>query len=198
MKPPSALAAFPVMTMLLASPALAARFEIVADDPANLVRFESKATMESFEGKTSRVQGIIEVDPAALGDSVTVMIEVDLASLDTGIELRNRHMRENHLETDRYPKAVFRGGRVLRASAGGLTVGQPVRFDLAGELSLHGAARATTVPVEVVRASDGTLHVDAVFPVKLSAHAISRPKFLVLKLADEQKVRVRLMAVPKG
>ncbi|MBK9304990.1 MAG: YceI family protein [bacterium] len=41
-------------------------------------------------------------------------MDVDLAALDTGIGLRNRHMRENHLETDRFPQAVFRGARILK------------------------------------------------------------------------------------
>jgi hypothetical protein len=43
---------------------------------------------------------------------------------------------------------------------------------------------------------DGSVMVTAGFVVKLSDHDIERPRFLVMKLADEQKVTVELTARP--
>src|SRR5690606_6056080 len=70
----------------LAGVASAARYEIVPGDP-NEVTFVSKAPLETFDGSTKQIRGRIEIDPQALGDSITVEVSVDLASLDTGIEL---------------------------------------------------------------------------------------------------------------
>src|SRR5690606_23312653 len=95
----------------LAGVASAARYEIVPGDP-NEVTFVSKAPLETFDGSTKQIRGRIEIDPQALGDSITVEVSVDLASLDTGIELRNQHMRENHLHTEKHPEAVFRGAHL--------------------------------------------------------------------------------------
>lgn len=189
-----------VFVLGMGAPASAARFEIVPGAPGNLVRFESKATVESFDGKTNRVGGFVDFDPDALGDSVTVRVEVDLASLDTGIELRNRHMRENHLETARFPTAVFEGGTVLDPSDHALASGRKVTLGLTGRFELHGVRRTITVPVEVTRENaEGAarLSISAAFPVRLSDYGISRPKFLVLKLADEQAVSVRVTAVSR-
>jgi polyisoprenoid-binding protein YceI len=180
--------------LLTSSVARAERFEIRTGDKHSQVTFESKAPMETFEGKTRKVSGFVEFDPAALADSVTVLAEVDLASLDTGIPIRNKHMRENHLETSKYPKAVFRGGRVSEVTGSTLRPGESSTFVLSGTFALHGVTREIAVPVEAAREKDGSLHVVARFPVNLSDYAISRPEFLVLKLDQTQKVTVDVRA----
>src|SRR4029078_6084178 len=82
----------------------AAAAEVVANPGGdNKVVFVSKATMETFEGKTKNLSGTIVVDPAAAFDSMSVDLEVDLTTLDTGIAKRNQHMRDHHLETSKYP-----------------------------------------------------------------------------------------------
>ena len=183
--------------VLGAGSASAARYRI-APGGKNRVTFVSKATMETFDGHTDQVTGTVEFDPAALADSARVHVEVDLASLDTGIELRNRHMRQNHLETDTYPKAVFDGGRILEPSDGSMTAGAEVSFALAGSLTVHGVTRPAEVPVRVSRDTvDGkdVLHITTSFPLSLADYGIDRPRFLVLKLSDRQEIRLDLTAV---
>ena len=184
-----------VALLVLASPARAELFVVNPGSKDNLVKFESHAPMESFDGKTREVVGSLEFDPDQLSDSVTVRIEVDLTSLDTGIGLRNKHMRQNHLETDEYPKAVFAGGTILESSASALEA-EPVTLKLAGTFELHGVTREVTVDVEIARNEDGSVHVVSRFEVKLSDYEIKRPKFLMLKLDEVQKVTVDVKAVP--
>lgn len=113
------------------------------------VVFASKASIESFEGKTNKMEGRLTLDPSNPGDSITVHLEVDLASLDTGIAKRNEHMRENHLETAKYPKAVF-DGAALRGPAGArLEPGKPTTFDVEGTFTLHGVSRRIRIQAEV-------------------------------------------------
>ena len=115
----------------MCSPAEAAKYAIQSGKP-NLVRFQSKAALEDFDGKTRKVTGTLVVDPDDLGDSLQVQVEVDLASLDTGISLRNKHMRENHLETEKYPSAVFRGGKIRPLANGEDKAGGKRSFELLG------------------------------------------------------------------
>ena len=97
---------FPMMCLaalvVCAAPARAATY-VVKPGSGTQVVFTAKATTETFEGRTDRMEGRLDVDPASVGDSVTVHLEVDLASLDTGSKMRNKHMRENHLETAKFP-----------------------------------------------------------------------------------------------
>jgi polyisoprenoid-binding protein YceI len=163
----------------------------------NQVVFVSKAPMETFEGKTSQVEGSIVVDPTDVRDSVSVRVEVDLASLDTGIPRRNQHMRENHLETDKFPRAVFTGVAVLDPASAKLLPGQAVQLDIQGTFSLHGVSRRLRTVVDVTLVEESgrrSLRFQTTFPVALTDYAISRPQFLFLKLANEQQVTVRGVA----
>lgn len=173
-------------------------YRIEPGDERNLVRFVSKAPLETVAGETRQVTGEVRVDPAALAAGCLVEVQVDLASLDTGIGLRNQHMRENHLETARFPTASFRADSLIDAP-GALAPGATVVLTLAGELSLHGVTRPLITPVSVSLAADGAaLEVRAEFTVKLADFAIPRPKFLVMKLDELQHVSVQLSAQRAG
>ncbi len=178
-----------------ASAALAADFT-VSPGGKNLVQFESKAPLETVTGKTQQVHGRLTFDPASVGDSVDVEVDVDLASLDTGIELRNKHMREDHLETDKYPQAVFRGGRLTGDSKMRFEPGKKTKFKIAGDFELHGVHRRIEAPVEATLQPDGSLHVETHFDVKLSDYGIPRPQFLVMRLDEVQHITFDVTALP--
>lgn len=188
---------------LAATPARATDFTVQSGGKSNRVVFVSKAPVESFEGKTNRIEGTISIDPSAVGDSFHVHLEVDMASLDTGIAKRNGHMRDNHLETKKYPKSVFDGVTVLGPKSGSLASGKPTAFRIEGTFTLHGLSRriridalATyTPPAGVAPAS---IAFQTEFPVSLAEYSISRPQFLFLRLADVQQVRVSGVAVASG
>jgi len=185
-----------LVAALVAASAFAADFQVRAGNP-NLVTFTSKATMEEFSGKTRKIAGTIAVDPAAVGDSVQVHLEVDLASLDTGLAKRNQHMREDHLETAKFPKAIFDGATIVSPKGLVLTPNRPVTFDAAGTFTLHGVQRRMVVRIESTYdpgAKPSAIRFQTTFPVALADYDISRPQFLFLKLADTQTVRVSAVA----
>ena len=184
----------------LSGPAAAApaTFAVLPGVEGNLITFVSKAPLETVEGKTGQVAGSVVVDPAALAAGCRVEIAVDLASLDTGIGKRNQHMCENHLETERFPQASFSADSLSGAPAV-LLPGAPAAFTLVGDFSLHGVTRQIAVPVTVTLSADGTaLAVSAAFTVKLADYSIARPKFLVMKLDELQRVSVALTARRQG
>ncbi len=178
------------------STALAERFEVRPGTGSSTVRFDSRAPVESFHGETDRVEGHITSDLNALADSIEVRLAVDLASLDTGIDLRNRHMRENHLETDAYPKALFEGARLVTGVGSSLAAGVPTRFDVEGSLTLHGVTRTIRVPVDVtlLTGDERAIRVSGAFRIGLSDYEIKRPKFLFLKLSEEQAISFDILA----
>jgi len=67
---------------------------------------------------------------------------------------------------------------------------------MAGQLTLHGVTRRIAVTVELTYEDAGpgaTLRARTEFPVVLDDYEISRPRFLFLKLGEEQKVRVDVL-----
>lgn len=180
---------------IAAAPAAAESYVITSGPPCQIA-FQSKAPMETFTGKTSKVSGTIDLDPQQLADAITVKIEVDMASLDTGIALRNRHMCENHLHPDKFPKAVFTGGTLADLSGRQLAEGKPVTGTISGEMQLHGVKKPLSAKVEMTQ-RDGVLHVVARFGVTLADYGIPRPQFLMMKLGETQSVTVDLVAKPQ-
>jgi len=198
----SALAAWVALSP--AHPALA-QVTFHFDDPrgGNLVEFQSKAPLETFEGKTSQLTGSITLDPADIS-SMSGQLVVDLASFDTGLGLRNTHMREQVLHTNEYPRAQLVISSVRHEGPAALHDGQPLRVKLGADLTLHGQTRPVVVDVvatlrqasaETAKRGPGDLlEVQARFAVKLSEFGMERPKMLVMKVADEIKLSVKATA----
>jgi polyisoprenoid-binding protein YceI len=168
-------------------------------EKANQVRFLSDAPLEDFEGTTSRMDGFLylaegsfEGAPGSLGAS-EFYFEVDLASLDTGIGLRNRHMRDNYLETDRYPYATF-AGKVLRLES---VTGGGFYVTTNGVLSIHGVDQAREISCSANRSGEG-FRVNCGFQVKLSDHDIPIPKLMFLKINETMELDLDFYLAPAG
>ena len=182
--------------LLLAAPAWVAGQEYHVDlDAENRVRFISQATIEDFEGVTDRVDGYVLLGEGGLTPGSTAgsdfYLEVDLASIDTGIGLRNRHMRDNYLETDRYPYATFSGSFASVEDAGNGSY----RVTGEGELGIHGVARDVEIPCTVSPSGRG-YRVRCGFEVLLSDHDIEIPKVMFMKLANEIRLELDFVMQP--
>lgn len=178
-----------------------------ADDPVgrNVVMIESRAPIETILTRTSQVTGEIHLNPANVLENPQARFELDTASLDNGIALRNEHMRgAMWLDTAKYPKATFTLTRIMRPGiAGAVTslaniTGKPLSFDAEGTLELHGATHAVQTKIEVMPIAGGPstarrlpgdlLHVRATFPIKLEDYGIKVPDMAKLEVANEQQV----------
>jgi polyisoprenoid-binding protein YceI len=162
------------------------------------VVFVSKAPTETFEGKTNKMEGVLTLDPTAVGDSIHVHLEVDLVSLDTGIGKRNQLMRRDHLEVDKYPKAVFDGATVMGPAGGKIEAGKTTTFEIEGTFTIHGVSRRLRCKADAGLTKEGgadAIAFTASFPVALPDYSIRRPEFLFLKLAEVQDVHVTGVAV---
>lgn len=189
---------WPMLLLLcLAEPALAAsETYVVVPGAPNEVVFESSAPLETFRGRSRALSGSLRLDPERLGDSVSVHFEVDLATLSTGLPRRDKHMRENHLEVATYPRATF-DGVVIDGPTKRLEPGAMATLDVEGTFAIHGARRRLRLRVEtrLIRDQSGErIQFRTTFPVSLANYAIPRPQFLILKLADVQKVSVHGVA----
>lgn len=178
-------------------PAAAQEFQV--DRAAeNRVRFISQTTVDEFDGVTDRIDGYVLLDGVPLtadtgGDHTELYFEVDLASLDTGIGLRNRHMRDNYLEVDKYPYASFKGAitDTRPTQDGGASV------TAHGTFSVHGVDRERDLTCQVDPAGPG-YRARCGFAVLLSDHSIEIPRVMFLKLANEIRLEVDFTVVPAG
>jgi polyisoprenoid-binding protein YceI len=147
----------------------------------------------AFEARTASVTGSVAlaaVHPVAL----TGELRVDLAQLDTGISLRNEHLRRTYLEVDKAPdfgQAVLSEIRLGDADAETFQGRTP----FSGVLRLHGTGRPILGLAEI-RRTGSSLRVEASFPVALTEYGIARPQYLGVGVRDVVRVKVSLVAEP--
>ena len=141
----------------------------------------------SFEAKTTSVEGTVTPDPSK-PSALSGELAVDLATLDTGISLRNRHLRDNYLEVQKgagFERAVL-SDIVLEADDAERFEGR-TRFT--GTLLLHGTKRPVEGEAELERSGPGVT-VKASFPVTLAEFGIAEPRYLGVGVRDEVQVKV--------
>jgi polyisoprenoid-binding protein YceI len=121
---------------------------------------------------------------------VSGFAELDLSSLDTGIELRNRHLKEKYLEVGKFPRSRFSLGP-LQIFRDGSNVDTNWKKELpfSGELDLHGVKKRVN-GTSTIRRLDNRFEVAAEFQLKLSDFGISIPKFAGMRVENDVTVQV--------
>jgi polyisoprenoid-binding protein YceI len=141
----------------------------------------------SFEAKTTALSGSVTVSGSGSG-ALDGSFAVDLRTLDTGIGLRNEHLRENYLEVDKGPG--FDTATLSEIDLKGFNVDAPEgKGSFTGSLTLHGARKTVTGPVDV-RQEGAALRVKASFPVLLSDYGILKPRYLGVGVKDTVHVEL--------
>ena len=155
----------------------------------NLVKFISSTTVLDFEGTTDKIDGYIYWKGEEIfGLENEIYFEVDLNSVETGIGKRDRDMREDVLETDKWPKTSYRGKINKKEKIPG-NINQ-YKISAIGSMSLHGHEK--TIPIEaLIEFSNNEMTVNCDFSVMLKDYEIEAPSLLAfIKVADEIKLNL--------
>ena len=146
----------------------------------------------SFDAVTAALSGRLR-RAAPEAASYTGELRVDLTALDTGIGLRNEHLRNGYLEIERGPD--FR-----HAVLSGIMLDEPPPGDdgryetgFSGTLLLHGVRRTVAGEAEL-RRRNGRLRVEATFSLSLTAFDIPPPRYLGVGVRDMVEIAVALDA----
>jgi len=146
----------------------------------------------SFEAKTSAVSGTLTLtaqNPAAFSGALAV----DLRTLDSGIGLRNEHMRDKYLEVGKgggYEQAVL---SEIRLDGDAAKV--QGRTGFSGRLQIHGTTREVKGQADLRREA-GSVRVEASFPVTVTDYGIEKPQYLGVGVRNEVQVKISLVATP--
>jgi polyisoprenoid-binding protein YceI len=141
----------------------------------------------SFDAKTTALSGSVTAGPSG-SQTFDGSLVVNLRTLDTGIDLRNEHLRENYLEVGKGPG--FDTATLSKIDLNKFNPDAPEgKGSFSGLLTLHGVTRSVTGAVDVRQAGEG-LRVKASFPVDLAAYSIRKPRYLGIGVKDIVKVEV--------
>lgn len=151
------------------------------------VEFSAKGPLVRVNGKGPAPSGELTIkDGKATGNLI-----LDLKALDTGISIRDDHMKNKYLEVSKngYDKATLKLKDVQ------LPKDLKGKIAFTGMLNLHGVEKAVKGKVKMKGVKKGKAQVDADFKIKFSDFNIELPSFKLASVGEEIKIKVSSTAV---
>jgi polyisoprenoid-binding protein YceI len=174
-------------------------FVVPADaqfDAQRVFTIESNTSIENFTGRTSKVTGSVQFD--AEGKTGSANIIVDGASIDTGVALRNEHMRSaGWFNFDKNPSVKFVTTSIKNISGD--------KYRVVGNLTLNGVTKSvsSSANVRLNKASDTTkrmgyagdvLAIVAQFKIKVSDYGVKNPAIDGGQVSNDLNATLRFVA----
>jgi len=158
-----------VLVMLAGSaPARAESLRFRIQPEASEITFRATSRLMNAEGHFGRFSGDVVADPAG-PTGARINLTIDAASLETGIEMRDKHLRSaDFFDIERFPTIAFQSVRVEAAGR---------RATVMGRLTLHGVTREIAVPVDV-QITETALVASGEFIVNRGEYAMNYNSFL--------------------
>ena len=173
------------LVILLVATVTSAQELQVDKSKENLVKFISDAPLEDFEGVTKNIDGYVFWKGNDTLSTSEFYFEVDLNTIDTGIGLRNRHMRDNYLETDKHQFAKYNG----KLSEVKKNVDGQFEIVTKGKMAIHGVERELEA-IGKVTVENGIYRLQCDFELKLTDYEIKVPKLMFMKIDENMKLKL--------
>lgn len=129
----------------------------------------------TIEGKGGKVTGSLTMKDGKSSGT----FEVNLNDFDTGIALRNEHMKKQYLETDTYPIAKFILDPIIIPKDG--------KFNWSGNMTLHGVTKGIDGYAEVLNKV-----IDVSFSIKMSDFKIKKAIYLGVGMDDKISIALNI------
>ncbi len=158
--------------------------------PGSEIAFTTKQLGVPVEGKFTKFSAQIALDPKKPeGGSVAFTIDTGSARFGTA-ELDAEVPKATWLNVPKFPQATFQSQAIKAAGAG--------RFEVTGKLTIKGAVRDVTVPVQLVQAG-ATSTATGSFTIKRLAFKVGEGEWTdTSMLADDVQVRFKLQLAGLG
>lgn len=112
---------------------------------------------------------------ASLKEDGVLQVSVDIASVNTNIEIRNERMKNYLFDTTNFSHAFF-NSKLNMAQLASLTVGSSEVLTVSGTIDLHGQSQQTTITVMVSKLSENKLLVASMKPILIHAESFDLVK----------------------
>jgi polyisoprenoid-binding protein YceI len=160
----------------------------VKESSKNSVKFISSTTLLDFEGNTSKIDGYLYWEGEKIfEENNELYFEVDLNSVETGNGKRDRDMREEVLETDKWQFTKFKGTITSFTKE---ESEEKYNVITKGKMFIHGKAKELEIP-GVITFNGDEMNIQANFSVFLEDYNIEAPSLLAfIKVAEEIKLKL--------
>ena len=146
------------------------------------IEFYSKAPMEDIEAKNKTVAAVLDAKTGALQFSVL------MKSFEFEKALMQEHFNENYVESDKYPKADFKGTIANNGSVN-YTKDGTYNVTVKGKLTIHGVTKNIETP-GTIKVAGGKIDAASTFNILVSDYNISIPSVVKDKISNSIQITV--------
>ncbi len=152
------------------------------------IRFYSHTPMENIEADNRQVASILDVSN---GEIVFTLLE---KAFEFKVALMQEHFNENYMESDKFPKASFKG-KITNYSKVDFKKDGVYPAEVTGDLSLHGVTKPFTTKGSI-QVKGTTITAMAKFVLVPQNFDIKIPQLVENKIAKEMEVNVDITYNP--
>lgn len=151
---------------------------------SGMIDFFSKTTLENVEAINNQTVSFLKTEKGELSFGVL------MKSFKFKNALMEEHFNENYIESDKFPKAKFKG-KITNLSGIGFDKNGTYKANIEGELTLHGVTNIVSTTANLIIDSD-KIKATSTFMVKPADYGIIIPNIVRHKIAKEITVNVNI------
>lgn len=160
-------------------------------------RVNEELARVGFATAVGRTSGVIAEVMLSETQLESATIEADMTQLASDSNMRDGQLRNQGIETSRFPTATFVVTEAMDLPAG-LESGDAVDVTLKGDLTLHGVTKAVEIPGQA-QYVDGNLVVIGSLPILFADYDIEKPNGAsVLSIEDNGIMEFQLILARDG
>ena len=145
------------------------------------ISFYSKASIENIAAENGQVMSTLDLQTGQLQFSVLIK------AFHFKKSLMEEHFNENYMESDKYPKASFKGN--IKDLKIDLTKDGVFPISVTGDMTIHGVTKNITVP-GTITVKNGIASGNSSFKITLADYKVSIPKIVKDNIAETIDVSV--------
>ncbi len=146
------------------------------------VSFFSATPVENIQAVNNEASAVLDAKTGAL------QFIVPVKSFKMEKALMQEHFNENYMESDKFPKAEFKG-RITNMSVVNMAKDGDYKVQVAGKMTIHGVTRDIFTP-GTVTVKAGMPAANGSFNVKCADYGIKIPSVVSSKIAEDIQVTV--------
>jgi hypothetical protein len=149
---------------------------------AGNIHFISETPLENIEATNNGAYAVMDAGSGQIEWSVLIK------GFKFQKALQQEHFNENYMESDKFPKALFKG-RLVKGSSVNCSQNGDYKVNVEGDMTIHGITKPLSAPA-LITVSNGKIRMSGSFTLKIADYGIKVPKVVRNNIAETVQVTV--------
>jgi polyisoprenoid-binding protein YceI len=179
-----------IYALLLSCIAFSAGAQDIYFTRTGKIEFHSGSSIEDIDGTNNEVSSMLNIKTGDM--AFTVLVK----SFHFKRALMEEHFNENYMESEKFPKASFKG-KIVTMPVINMTANGSYTIQTEGELTIHGITKKISVPGKLT-VSNGKITGVSSFKIILSDYNVQIPGVVAEKFSKETVINVSCVYEPRS